>query len=101
MLELLRVYLKTFTLGNVIAEIERWRQAGESCFSMLLQQLKMKAPSQSILDELIPIPDGYQPNAEFPASLKFVLCGRPKTIAALYAAQKMDSKFETYGLRGR
>jgi len=57
-LESLRVYLKTFTLADVIAEIERWRQAGESCFSKLLRKLKLKAPTQSILDELLPLPDG-------------------------------------------
>ena len=57
-LESLRVYLKTFTLANVIAEIERWRGAGESCFSKLLRKLKLKVPDQSILEKLIPIPDG-------------------------------------------
>ena len=57
-LESLRVYLKTFTLANVIAEIEFWRHAGESCFSKLLRKLKLKVPDQSILDKLIPIPDG-------------------------------------------
>jgi hypothetical protein len=57
-LESLRVYLKTFTLANVIAEIERWRQAGQSCFSKLLRKLKLQVPDQSILDELIPVPDG-------------------------------------------
>ncbi len=57
-LESLRVYLKTFTLANVIAEIERWRQAEESCFSKLLRKLKLKVPDQSILNQLIPIPDG-------------------------------------------
>jgi transposase len=57
-LESLRVYLKTFTLANVIAEIERWRQAGESCFSKLLRKLKLKVPDQSILDKLMPMPDG-------------------------------------------
>jgi transposase len=57
-LESLRVYLKTFTLANVIAEIERWRQAGESCFSKLLRKLKLKVSDQSVLDKLIPIPDG-------------------------------------------
>src|SRR5450755_2925837 len=57
-LESLRVYLKTFTLADVIAEIERWRQAGESCFSKLLRKLKLKAPTQSILDELLPLSDG-------------------------------------------
>jgi hypothetical protein len=53
-LESLRVYLKTFTLANVIVEIERWRQAGESCFRRLLRKLKLKVPDQSILDKLIP-----------------------------------------------
>jgi transposase len=57
-LESLRVYLKTFTLANVIDEIEHWRQAGESCFHKLLRKLKLKVPDQSILDKLIPIPDG-------------------------------------------
>ncbi len=53
-LESLRAYLKTFTLANVIAEIESWRDAGESCFSKLLRKLKLKVPDQSILDKLIP-----------------------------------------------
>jgi len=57
-LESLRVYLNTFTLANVIAEIECWHQAGESCFSKLQRKLKLKVPDQSILDKLIPIPDG-------------------------------------------
>jgi transposase len=57
-LESLRVYLKTFTLANVIAEIELWRHAGESCFTKLLRKLKLNVPDQSILDKLIPIPDG-------------------------------------------
>jgi transposase len=57
-LESLRVYMKTFTLANVIVEMERWRQAGESCFSKLLQKLKLKVADKSILDKLIPIPDG-------------------------------------------
>jgi hypothetical protein len=57
-LESLRVYLKTFTLTNVIAEIERWRHAGESCFSKVLRKLKLKVPDQSVLDQLIPLPDG-------------------------------------------
>ena len=35
---------------TVIAEIERWRQAGESCFSKLLRKLKLKVPDQSIQD---------------------------------------------------
>ena len=31
-LESLRLYLPTFTLGSITAEIARWRQAGPSCF---------------------------------------------------------------------
>lgn len=57
-LESLRVYLKKFTLANVIVEIKSWRQAGESCFSKLLRKLKLKVPAKSILDDLIPSPDG-------------------------------------------
>jgi hypothetical protein len=53
-LESLRVYLKSFTLANVIAEIEHWRVAGESCFSKLLRKLKLKVSDESILDKLIP-----------------------------------------------
>jgi transposase len=57
-LESLRLYLKTFTLANVIAEIEHWRQAGESCFTKLLRKLKLTATAKSPLDDLLPIPDG-------------------------------------------
>jgi hypothetical protein len=52
------VYLKKFTLANVIAEIELWQQVGESCFSKLQRKLKLNVPDESILDELIPLPDG-------------------------------------------
>ena len=34
-LESLRVYLKTFTLRSIMAEIERWCQSGQSCFRKL------------------------------------------------------------------
>lgn len=59
-LESLRVYLKTFTLRSIMAEIERWRQAGESCFRRLLNKMKLPAPTESILDKLLPapVPDG-------------------------------------------
>ena len=57
-LESLRLYLPTFTLGTVTAEINRWWQAGQSCFSTLLKKLKLPSPTQSILDQLIPVPDG-------------------------------------------
>jgi hypothetical protein len=57
-LESLRLYLPTFTLGTVIGEVNRWWQVGQSCFSTLLKKLKLPSPTQSILDQLIPVPDG-------------------------------------------
>jgi transposase len=56
-LESLRVYLATFTLGSVMAEVNRWWQKGQSCFRKLLNKMKL-TPGQSILDKVIPIPDG-------------------------------------------
>jgi transposase len=63
-LESLRVYLKAFTLASVIAEIQRWWHAGQSCFSKLLNKLKIPPPTPStpvtpsILDQVLPLPDG-------------------------------------------
>jgi transposase len=57
-LESLRVYLRTFTLGSVMEEINRWWQTGQSCFSKLLKKMGLQQPAQSILDKVLPIPDG-------------------------------------------
>jgi hypothetical protein len=60
-LESLRLYLPTFTLASVIAEINHWWQTGQSCFTKLLKKMKLKPPAQSILDKVIPVmptPDG-------------------------------------------
>lgn len=63
-LESLRLYLKTFTLTSVLAEIQRWGQAGQSCFSKLLRKLRLPPPpsatpeTPSLLDKIMPIPDG-------------------------------------------
>jgi transposase len=63
-LESLRLYLKTFTLATVLAEIQSWWHAGQSCFSKLLKALKLPPPpsatpaAPSILDKVLPIPDG-------------------------------------------
>lgn len=57
-LESLRLYLPTFTLSGIIAEIDRWRQAGQSCFTQLLKKMKLPSPSASILDKILPILDG-------------------------------------------
>jgi transposase len=57
-LESLRLYLPNFTLTAIIAEIDRWWQAGQSCFTCLLKKLKLPCPTASILDKVMPIPDG-------------------------------------------
>lgn len=57
-LESLRVYLRTFTLDRVMEEINRWWQTGQSCFSKLLKKMRLQQPAQSILDKVLPIPDG-------------------------------------------
>lgn len=60
-LESLRVYLKSYTLANVLAEIECWQKAGRSCFAKQLQKLQLQPPSDSILNKLlpkVPIPEG-------------------------------------------
>jgi hypothetical protein len=57
-LESLRLYLTTFTLASIIAEIDRWWHAGQSCFSRLLKKMKLPSPTTSILDNVLPVPDG-------------------------------------------
>jgi hypothetical protein len=57
-LESLRLYLQEFTLTNVIEEMKRWWTTGCSCFTHLLQNLKLAEPEESILDELLPNPSG-------------------------------------------
>ena len=57
-LESLRLYLPRFTLTGVIDEINRWWQAGQSCFSKLLKKMNLKPSAESILDKVMPVPDG-------------------------------------------
>jgi len=57
-LESLRLYLPTCTLTAISAEIGRWWQAGQSCFTRLLKKMKLSSPAQSILDNVLPAPDG-------------------------------------------
>jgi hypothetical protein len=57
-LESLRLYLQKFTLASVMEEINRWQQAGYSCFTKLLKKLKLRAGAESVLDNLMPVPDG-------------------------------------------
>jgi hypothetical protein len=57
-LESLRLYLPTFTLTSVLDEINGWCQAGQSCFTKLLKKMKLQADAQSVLDKVLPLPDG-------------------------------------------
>ena len=57
-LESLRLYLPSFTLDAIVAEIKRWQQVGQSCFTSFLQKMGLVSPSESILDNLLPAPDG-------------------------------------------
>jgi hypothetical protein len=57
-LESLRLYLATFTLANVIEEVQSWLASGRSCFAELLQTLGLAQPKQSVLDQLLPAPSG-------------------------------------------
>jgi transposase len=57
-LESLRLYLATFTLSSIIAEINRWRRAGQSCFTRLLKKMKLPNPTTSLLDKVMPVLDG-------------------------------------------
>jgi len=57
-LESLRQHLSTFTLSSVIREVLAWSDAGQSCFARLLAKLRLPRPATSILDHLLPVPNG-------------------------------------------
>ena len=57
-LESLRVYLPTFTLSSVLAELKRWWASGRSCFEDLLEELALTPPEQSVVDLIFPGPSG-------------------------------------------
>jgi transposase len=57
-LESLRLYLPTFTLPSVVEEVKRWSEVGWSCFTALVQKLKLQLPQQSILESIFPTPSG-------------------------------------------
>jgi transposase len=57
-LESLRLYLPMFTLANVIAEIGRWVEQGRSCFTELLEKLRLPSPEHSVLDRVLPHSSG-------------------------------------------
>jgi hypothetical protein len=55
-LESLRVYLRTYTLGSVVEELKRWAATGCSCFERLLKKLKLTSRQRPkpILDQILP-----------------------------------------------
>jgi len=55
-LQSLRLYLPTFMLATVIAEVQRWAEQGRSCFAKLLKKLKLYLPDHSVLDRVLPQP---------------------------------------------
>lgn len=57
-LQSLRLYLAAFNLDSITNEIKGWWQAGQSCFSKLLRQMKLPKPTETILDKVLPAPDG-------------------------------------------
>jgi len=63
-LESLRQHLSTFTLSSVIEEIRHWCETGRSCFARLAEKLGLSdrgLPNDgrlSLLDRVIPVPDG-------------------------------------------
>jgi transposase len=57
-LQSLRVYLPTFTLSSVIAEVQRWVEQGRSCFAKQMENLKLHLPDHSVLDRVLPQPSG-------------------------------------------
>jgi transposase len=57
-LESLRLYLPCFTLRTVIDEVRGWYVSGQSCFRRLLKQMKLQCRTDTVLDKVLPIPDG-------------------------------------------
>jgi transposase len=57
-LQSLRLYLPTFTLSSVLAELKRWWATGRSCFAELMEKLELTPPEQSVIDQILPGPSG-------------------------------------------
>ena len=57
-LESLRLYLPKFTLASVLEEVQRWQEAGRSCFRECMEKLGLSLPEESVLDRVLPDPSG-------------------------------------------
>jgi hypothetical protein len=55
-LESLRVQLASFTLSSMMEEVQRWCDAGQSCFAKLLESLQLPPPTKSVLKLLFAAP---------------------------------------------
>ena len=55
-LESLKLHLAEFTLTSVQAEVESWWKTGESLFSRLAKNCGLDPPTESRINNLIPIP---------------------------------------------
>jgi transposase len=55
-MESLRLYLPTFTLGSVLDELKRWWASGRSCCEQLLDNLKLTVPQseEPIIGQILP-----------------------------------------------
>jgi transposase len=54
--ESLRLHLPAFHLGSVLDEVSRWSRNGESLFSTLLTTFGLDPPTESRLDNMVPLP---------------------------------------------
>ncbi len=59
-LESLKVHLPEFTLASVQTEIQTWWQTGESLFARLLKKCSLDSPTESRLNNLVPIPNAMK-----------------------------------------
>lgn len=57
-LESLKTQLADWTLQAMIDEVSGWMRRGKSCFARLVEKLKLKPLETSILETLLPIPNG-------------------------------------------
>ena len=55
-LESLKLHLSDFTLSSVQTELQTWWQTGESLFGKLLKACGLDPPTESHLNNLVPLP---------------------------------------------
>ena len=88
-LESLRLYLPTFTLSKVTAEIKRWVNAGRSCFADLLRNLNLALAKMPVLDRIYPHPSDSISCSQSPPRIAHE---RPK---GQRASRPIDDEFDS------